>query len=282
MTVSRQPFSVLMSLYDGEKCSYFDEAMESVYDDSTLKPDEIVLVIDGPLRAELFSRVAYWKKKNKSLRTVMLIENSGLGVALRAGVIACSHPIIARMDTDDINMPTRFCKQLAFLSSNEEVDIVGGWISEFHDTPLNITGYRVLPETNDEILRFAKWRDPVNHMTVMFRKKAVLVAGNYEPWLWFEDTWLWARMMMSGAKFYNIQEPLVFARVGKAMLSRRKGLAYLRSEIALFTKLFRLHFINVFEYVAHIIIRSCVRLLPYQIVGAFFKIFLRKPPLKKI
>lgn len=264
-----------MSLYDGEKEAFFNQAIKSIWQDSTLKPDEIVLVIDGPIREDLLRSVNFWEQKIPCLKTIFLDKNVGLGSALRIGLINCSTSIIARMDTDDISVPSRFKKQISLLSLNPSIDVVGGWIAEFITDPSIIDGYRKLPEKHLALYKLSKWRDPVNHMTVMFRKEAVIKAGNYETLLWFEDTWLWARMIMNDCKFYNIQESLVLARAGTAMHARRRGLKYLLSEIALIRKLYKIKFLNLFEAISNIIIRAPIRLLPARAVGFIFKHFLR-------
>ena len=56
-------FSVLMSLYIKEKPEYFNLAMKSIWDDQSLKPNEIVLVEDGKLTDSLYKEVDLWKEK---------------------------------------------------------------------------------------------------------------------------------------------------------------------------------------------------------------------------
>ena len=106
-------FSVLMSIYHRETLQYFNRAMKSIWDEQTIKPDEIVLVEDGELTDELYKGIRYWKNKlGKSLNIVPLEVNLGLGDALNIGLQKCHYEIIARMDTDDISHPSRFEKQL--------------------------------------------------------------------------------------------------------------------------------------------------------------------------
>ena len=100
------------------------------------------------------------------------------------GVENAMHDVIARMDSDDISVPDRFEKQLAYLESHPECDIVGGQITEFIDSPDNIVGKREVPCSNEAIYQYMRSRCALNHPTVMFRKKAVLDAGNYQDWFW--------------------------------------------------------------------------------------------------
>ena len=127
------------------------------------------------------------------------------------------------MDTDDIAMPERFEKQLAVFKKYPDIDVVGAWINEFEDNVSNIKSVRKLPELPDDIRQFAKRRNPINHPVVMFRKSAVLAAGGYRHFPLFEDYYLWIRMLMNGAKFYNIQESLLYFRFSPEMFKRRGG-----------------------------------------------------------
>jgi glycosyltransferase involved in cell wall biosynthesis len=101
--------SVLMSVYYKENPEYLQQALESIWDAQTLKPDEIVLVEDGPLTTELYSILTNWKNKlDKILKRVPLEKNEGLTKALNMGIEHCSGEFIARMDSDDISCPNRF------------------------------------------------------------------------------------------------------------------------------------------------------------------------------
>src|SRR5690606_8150992 len=103
-----------------------------------------------------------------------------------------------------------------------------------------------LPEKHEAIALYAKTRCPINHPAVMYKKAAVEKAGGYKKMMWFEDYYLWVRMLLTGAKFYNIQEPLVHMRAGLGQLERRSGKEYAKSEILLLTKFRRLGFLSRF------------------------------------
>lgn len=165
------------------------------------------------------------------LKVLSLVTNRGLGKALNEGLKYCSHELVARMDTDDIAMPERFEKQLAVFKKYPDIDVVGAWINEFEDNVSNIKSVRKLPELPDDIRQFAKRRNPINHPVVMFRKSAVLAAGGYRHFPLFEDYYLWIRMLMNGAKFYNIQESLLYFRFSSEMFKRRGGWKYMINEL---------------------------------------------------
>lgn len=221
-------FSVLMSVYKNEKTEYFKQAIDSVIH-QTMPPTEIVLVRDGMVYDELQEAINQYLEAYPNLFTyIPLEENGGLGKALRTGLLQCKYDLVARMDTDDICVSDRFEKQLAVFANNPMVDMVGGNIAEFAESIEVILDYRCVPYTDEAIKERVKSRSPFNHMTVMFKKEAVLKAGNYEPFYLFEDWYLWIRMFLSGCTFGNLNEVLVYARIC-GMSARRGGMKYFKS-----------------------------------------------------
>ena len=108
--------SVLMSIYHKEKPEYFDQAMDSIWEHQTVKPDQVVLVEDGPLTTELYDAIKNWKVKlGEVLDIISLEKNLGTGGAKSIGLEKCKGDYIAVMDTDDISTPERFEKQIKFL-----------------------------------------------------------------------------------------------------------------------------------------------------------------------
>lgn len=228
MTIS--PFSVLMSVYRNDKPEDFLEAVKSVSVKQTLPPDEIVIVVDGPVPESLEKAIIEIEKNIPSTRILWQKENKGLGQALNIGMKACSNELVARMDADDISVPDRLEKQIAYMKSNPEVTVCGGQISEFIDSPENIVAYRKVPLDPIDCLNYFKDRDPLNHMTVMLRKSAIMKVGNYQPWHLDEDTYLWGRLLKNGYRIANLQDILVNVRVGKEMYARRGGWKYFKSD----------------------------------------------------
>lgn len=269
-------FSVLMSVYYKENPAWLKEALNSVLC-QTIKPSEIVLVKDGALTKELDRTIDEFTIENPSLFKIISFEkNMGLGVALREGVQACKNDIIARMDTDDIAKLDRFEKQLNVLKESPHIDIVGSYIIEFEGNIDNVLAERRVPTDDIEIKKYSKRRNPFNHMTVMYRKKAVLKAGNYQHFLWNEDYYLWVRMILNGSKMYNIPEYLGYARTGRQMFERRGGIKYIRQELDLQREFLELGFINIYEYLTNILIRSTIRLLPNSLRGMVYLHFFRR------
>ena len=219
-------FSVLMSLYINEKAEYFDACMKSIFDQTVL-PKEIVIVKDGKIseKVEIILQ-KYMKEYPELFNIVSYKKNRGLGYALNKGVSTCSYELIARMDTDDLARKDRFEKQLKEFQKDFALDICGSNINEFETDPKHIVAQRNVPSKDSEIKKYQKRRDAFNHMTVMYKKSAVLEAGNYQSCLLMEDTYLWVRMLQNGVKCKNIEEPLVYVRIGKEMYERRGGISY--------------------------------------------------------
>ena len=268
-------FSVLMSLYKSEKPEYLAQALDSVIN-QTVKPTEIVMVKDGPLTPELDAVLDKYCKQNPHFFKVVPFEkNRGLGLALRDGVLECSYELIARMDTDDVCKPKRFEKQLAYLGQHPEVALLGTWIKEFSISPDKPDTITNLPCEHEAILKFAKKRNPFRHMTVFYKKFAVLDSGNYRDFLWFEDYDLWVRILQKGYIGHNLPEYLVDVRADGEMFARRGGWKYLKQDLAFQKNLLDFGFINIFEYFLNVLMRSVVRIIPNDIRTMFYKRILR-------
>lgn len=269
------PFCVLLSLYRKENPDCLRESLDSVLC-QTIPPDEVVLVLDGPLTEELDRVVQEYAGRYPILKVIPLPENVGLGKALNEGLKHCSHDLVARMDTDDIAKPDRFEKQLAVFSAHPDVDVCGAWIEEFVGNLDNVTSIKKVPEKHWEILHYAQKRCPVNHPVVMFRKSALKSAGGYCHFLLLEDYFLWIRMLMDGAKFYNIQESLLWFRSSSDMFERRGGWRYLKNEIDFWIMAYRTGFVSYIRMVANIMVRVPVRVLPNKWRKVFYTSILRK------
>jgi glycosyltransferase involved in cell wall biosynthesis len=273
-----EKFSVCTSVYKNDKPGFVRVALDSMLVHQSIKPEEIVLVQDGPVPEELSLLLSEYDSKYPGVMNVIRLEkNGGLGNALRLGVENAKYDIVARMDSDDICLHDRFEKQLAYLETHLDCDIVGGQMTEFIDSPDNIVGRREVPLTNEEIYEFMKSRCALNHVTVMFRKEAVMKAGNYQDWFWNEDYYLWVRMMMAGCKFANIPDVAVNVRSGADQYARRGGKKYFDSEIGIKKLMLEKGMINRREYVVNYVQRFIIQLLlPNNVRGWVFRTFARK------
>lgn len=268
-----EKYSVLMSLYKKEKPEYLRLSIDSMLN-QTVKPDEIVLVEDGPLTEELYAVLDEYGDKLTRIRNK---KNLGLGLALNVGLKACRNELVARMDTDDISKTERCEKQLHYFEQHSETDIVGGDIAEFIGDESNIVGKRVVPQTNEEIREYMKKRCAFNHMSVMYKKGSVQAAGGYQDWFWNEDYYLWIRMLLNGAVFANTGTVLVDVRTGKEMYQRRGGKKYFKSEVRLQWFMLKNHLIGFPRCILNVAQRLILQvLMPSKVRGIVFRTFARQ------
>ena len=267
-------FSVLLSIYAKECPLYFKASLDSIFH-QTLLPDEVILVEDGPLTPELEQIVCDYSSRYPILKIVPLPTNQGLGKALNEGLKHCSYDLVARMDTDDIAKPDRFRRQIQMFEEHPEIDVCGAWVDEFEGEKRNILSVRKLPELHGDIVAYAKRRNPINHPVVMFRKSAVIAAGGYQHCPLFEDYYLWLRMLKNGAKFYNLQESLLFFRMSPDMFKRRGGWKYAMNELRFLYMMRKMGIIGWRYFILNAIIRFPIRVMPNGVRGILYKKILR-------
>lgn len=269
-------YSVLMSVYYKEKPEFLASAIESVYKQTVLT-DDFVIVCDGQLTAELNEVILNFKKTyGKNFNVIQLPENVGLGRALNEGIKHCKNELIARMDSDDIAMPNRCEQQLNVFNSKPEIDICSAAVQEFIDYPGDSNIMRVPPEYNNQIIKFSKKRNPFNHPCVMYKKSAVEAAGGYQDFYLLEDYYLWLRMLINGCVGYNLQNPLLWMRAGSDMYKRRAGLKYAKTQQQLFKFMREQNYISFADYISSCIIRTLSSLAPNCLREHTFKKMLRK------
>lgn len=263
-------FTATISCYKNDNPADFETAFLSIYN-QTRRPDEILVTVDGPIPPELDEKVTRFEREFQAvvLRTA---QNNGLGMAHAQAVSHASHELIAIMDADDISAPDRFEKQLSYFEAHPEADIVGGQIEEFIGNTGNIVGKRTVPEDDHMVKRYLRRRCPFNHMTIMFKKSAVIKAGNYQDWHYNEDYFLYCRMLLNGAIFHNLPDTLVYVRVGEEMYRRRGGWKYFKSEAKLQGWMLRHKIISFPRYCMNVLIRLCVQVfMPNWMRGLMFQ-----------
>lgn len=270
-------FSVLLSLYHKENFLALDQCFQSIWKDQTIQPDEIILVLDGPIGEELSQCVQKWQRIiGKSLRVIPLSQNVGLGKALNKGLEHCSNEWVFRMDTDDISKPDRFKKQIQFIKKNPEVVLFSGQILEFNENPSDADILKSVPTEHTDIIKFAQKRSPFNHMTVAYKKSVIEAVGGYQHHLFMEDYNLWLRVIGAGYRVGNHPDILLYARVGNGMHARRKGLEYVNSELQLLKLKKELKLQDPIHANILFLLRSSFRLLPSTLLGKIYNTFLRK------
>lgn len=270
-----KPYSVLMAVYQKEKAEYLKESIVSMVS-QTVPADEIVIVCDGPLTDALDQVIEEMTNDCPGLfRIVRLKRQGGLGNALKTGVDACRNEWIVRMDSDDISVSDR-CERQFRAQEQTGADLVGGFAEEFTEDISDSKASRTVPETDGEIRRFARRRNPFNHPTVMFRKSAVLTAGGYRDCGCFEDYDLWTRMLGCGAKGYNIQKTLVYMRAGDGMYARRGGLRYALRGVNARWRIYRGGYCGLWDFLVSSGGQVLVSLIPVKCRSGFYRRFLRR------
>lgn len=236
-----------MSVYKLENKDYFDEAIKSVLYQTT-PTNDIVIVCDGELGDDLNKLINYYDNKYPNLFNIIRKPtNTGFGDALSIGLPFCKNELVMRCDTDDICFPKRAEKQIKAMITNN-LDVLSTPVFLFTDNIDNIVGYRDVPKTQKEIVKFSKHRSPFNHPAVMFKKSFILLVGNYSNMRHFQDYELWVRCLQNNAKCLNLNEPLVYMRSSRQQLKRRKNRIAYDASIQFFKYMRKTKYTTFFQY----------------------------------
>ncbi|MDC1071580.1 glycosyltransferase [Gammaproteobacteria bacterium] len=271
-------FSVLLPIYLRADPCELQHCLQSLVS-QTLLPDEVVVVEDGPITHELDAVLIDYSKKLNLVRH-QCDKHRGLGPALQDGLLKCSFPLVARVDSDDTSVPERFQWQIEHLESNPQISIVGGVLCETLPSNSNQTNLfrlnRELPTDPDNLRHFAKYRNPLSHPTVMFRRCSVLAVGGYQDCPFFEDYFLWVRMLIGNKLLSNLERVLVHTTADNNYFSRRTGLSYRQAEWLFAEKLLKLGFHSRLENMFFRIFRIPLRFLSHEVIGGLYSRLLRK------
>lgn len=266
--------TVLMSVYKNTILNELTSALSSITVQQTVPPRFVVIVIDGPVSNEILS---YLNNLPEEIKTIQLKKNLGLASALAAGMDSVDTKLIARMDSDDFSRPTRIEKQLQMFNEKKNLGVFGGGIREFDNVVGDGNVMRIMPETNVEIRRFMKFRNPFNHPTVMFKKDVVLDAGGYKDLYLFEDYYLWARVAESeNIELLNSAEVFVDMRAGSGLYERRGGKRYFNSVIKLRSYMRKSGQISVAEFLIGVGINWVSMKVPTAVRKWIYAVFLRE------
>lgn len=277
MMETHKPFTVAMAIYRNDNPWDFDSAVKSIYSSQSVRPNEIIVVVDGPIPKVLEEVLSQLQCNIPVLQTVRFTENRGHAAARQAGLEAASNELVAIMDADDISVPERFEKQLAAFEADTEAAVIGGQIKEFIDAADNVVGERSVPQDDSEIKQFLKSRCPMNLVTVMYRKSVVKAVGGFMDWYCEEDYFLWIRLAEARYKFANLPDNLVNVRVGKEMYQRRGGWRYFKSEARLQRYMLNHGIISLPRYCFNTFGRFAVQVaMPNKLRGFIFQKLFRK------
>lgn len=268
-------YAALIPVYAKDEPKWLDAALRSLLT-QTIPPSQIVVVTDGPITPDLDALLRSYSARPE-FRICEIPSNVGLGRALEVGVNSCDYELIARLDADDYAVPIRCETQLKFLEAHPEVGAVGTNVLEFTDAYDHIVSKVRLPASHNEILTYAKRRNPIRHPALMYRKSAVIAAGNYRDFRYAQDYDLVVRMLVSGAQFANIQEDLTFMRVGADFYRRRGGWRYLKVILRLKREFVRYGFYSWLDFLIAAVGHAIVILFPTRARQRIYRTFLRRP-----
>lgn len=269
-------FSVLMSVYYKENPIFFDLALSSNLETPTLRPSELVLICDGELTPALEAVLSKYQDKYPDILHVFRKESGGLGKALNFGLTKCQYDLIARSDSDDVCVKDRFQLQVNYMETHTDIAVVGGSIQEFKEDPKTPFRRKDNPTTPEAAYKKAKISNPLNHMTVMFRRDVILSLGSYRDVPYLEDYDLWIRLLIAGYKVSNIGEILVFARVGNGMAARRSNIKQIEGWRKISANMLSNGMINKIEYYRNIIYIKGFVYMPVSFKEFFYNTILRK------
>lgn len=273
--------SVIMSVYKTEEPKYFEEALKSIWDDQSRKPEQIVLVEDGPLTDGLSAVITRWKEKLGGVLCVCKNEtNLGLTKSLNVALNHVTSDLVARMDSDDRSDPRRFERQEAYFESHPDVDIVGGALQEFDEEHecLNVRNY---PLTHEEAIKYIMKASPLAHPAVMMRMKMFQEGLKYdERFRMSQDIQLWFDAIIKGYHIGNIPEVVLYFRRAGDVFKRRSRVKA-KNEFKIYMNgIYRMHGLWTTAY-RYPIARYIFRNLPTPIVKWIYGSKLRNQVLKK-
>ena len=262
-------FTVLMCTYFKDDPYLLEKSIESVFINS-IKPDCFILTVDGPIPKA--NQITIKKIIEKyPIRLNIIDKNIGLALALNNALKLVKTEWVARADSDDINLHNRFKKQLELCKKN--YDVIGSNILEIDADGILPKSRKKIPKTNNEIKRYLKFRNPINHMTAVYKTELIKAVGGYPNIYLREDYALWAKLAKKGAIFHNIDEILVHVNGGANIYKRRRGFKNATAELKLQLLFYQCKIKPLFLAFFHLILRTTFLLLPSKIVE---KIYIEK------
>ena len=257
-------FSILMVISESDNVNYLFDALKSISTDQELQPNEYIIVRNGSLKKKQLEIIEHWLFENNLNENVTLIDlpqMKTLSDSLNIGLANSSYELIARMDPDDISLPQRFLKQINAFKLDKSLSVCGTLGNEFSN--FKECFVKQLPINEKDIKEFSRWRNPLIHPSVMFKKTDVIKVGSYPNTKKSQDYLLWTRMIKNGFKVININEVLI-------NLIQRRGFNYFLSEIEVLNKMYRDGSIPFSYFLANLLLRFFLRIMPKSLKLFFY------------
>lgn len=270
-----ESYSVLMSVYEKVNPVFFENAIQSMID-QTVVTNDFVIVCDGPLSDGLNAVLDRFTNMYPDVfNIVRLPQNVGVGAAANEGLKACKNDLVAKMDADDISVPCRCEMQLKKFEENPELTVIGGYIEEFENDPDKAFAIRSVPQKNEDIRHFARRRQPFNNVTVMYRRSKVLAVGGYKSLRRCEDYDMYLRLLNNGYYVENLLDILVKVRVDKRANMRRASFSTLLGCIKSRWTAYRIGYSSLFDFLyccaGELIILVCPGKIQQKIYSRFLR-----------
>lgn len=262
--------AIIMSLYKSDVIKNVQLAVESILY-QTYSNFDFYIQYDGPVNEDVDQYLT--SIKDERIKIFKRNENKGLAYSLNELldiVMPKDYHFIARMDADDISLPERFEKQVAFMEAHPETECLGTWAIEIKSDGSEY--YRKqMPETHDGCWKQFMIRDCMIHPTVMFRRSYIEKAGYYSLDTYFgEDTMMWAQGFAAGCKFANVPEYLFKFRLNDDFFNRRRGWKHAKGILTLRWKVNKILHYPVKAYL-YAIAYAGAKMMPKGILNLLYK-----------
>lgn len=262
--------SVLMCLYRGDKAEYFREAVESVFGQTVL-PSELIVVVDGAIGDKLAEALNEAARKYKKVVVVKLQKNVGVGVASNEGLKHCREELVAKMDADDVMALNRIELQVAEFARDQDLTLLGGQLAEFSGDMDNIVSHRKVPITAKEIRKFARRRSPFNNQTVMYKKSAVMALGGYPKLNRAEDYYLYSKLIAERYKVKNLKNVLTYFRLDNEAIKRRRTWRHTKEMIKARSEIRKLGISNTYDVAITFLAQMVIFLTPAFVARLIYR-----------
>ena len=263
--------AVIMSLYKNDTLEYVKLATESILNQS-YRDFDFYIQYDGHIQQDVDNFLSSIDDDRINIKKRN--ENKGLAFSfneLLEVVMPLNYEFIARMDADDISMPDRFEKQMAYMEDHPETECLGTWAIEIKSDGSEY--YRKqMPETHDGCWKQFMIRDCMIHPTVMFRRSYIEKAGLYSLDTYFgEDTMMWANGFANGCRFANLPEYLFKFRLNDDFFNRRRGWKHAKGILLLRWKVNKMLHYPMKAYL-YAIAYAGAKLMPTKILNRIYQI----------
>lgn len=258
---------VIIPLYHG---TILKELVASI--DSVMNQDftgfDIIIISDGTLNPDVRNFIKKLILIKNNIKKIQLKNNYGLAYAMNIGIRKAQHKYIIRQDSDTVSHKSRFKMQIEYLENNPDLDLIGSFMLDITTTGKKYI--QKMPLDHINCYNTFRYRNPLNHPTVVFRNTFFEKAGLY-PIEYYrdEDSALWLNGFLNGCKFSNLEKVLVENKLDRDLYKRRKEF---KGIVSTFKNRIRIVRGMKYPLVSYffIFVRFFVMLMPAQLLEKFY------------